>query len=146
MENTKLIRKIAWSFATRTGVDFRELLAEANLAYLEALQTYDPSKSKVSTHVWNCVNGSLKNYIAQEVKHLAMDIDEVELPVNAPSYFEKLSKEAQEIAEIVLSAPEDFIAMAQPEAKDKIKNILQNQGWDLKKIFRNMKELSVIYS
>lgn len=146
MENTKLIRKIAWNFATRTGVDFRELLAEANLAYLEALKTYDPSKSKVSTHIWNCVNGSLKNYIATEVKHLAVDIDEVDIPVSTPSYFEKLSKEAQEIAEIVLSAPEDFIAMAQPEAKEKIKNILQNQGWDLKKIFRNMKELSLIYS
>ena len=47
MEHINLIRKIAWSFSTSTGLEFEDLFQEAALAYCEALKTF-----KQEAHEW----------------------------------------------------------------------------------------------
>lgn len=65
MEN--MINRLAHSFANTTGIEFRELQAEANLAYCEALLTYKEGKgAKLSTWVYTCVKNALTNFAAKE--------------------------------------------------------------------------------
>ena len=66
MKDINLIRKIAWSFHKSTGLDWDDLFQEAALAYLEALQSYDKRKGKLSTHAWHCIVSRLKNYWKKE--------------------------------------------------------------------------------
>ena len=141
----RLLRKIAWSYSKKSRIDFEELLAEANLAYLEALRTYDESKGKVTTHVWTSVTGKLKTYIRDEVQHTCMPIDEIEKEYYSAPYFEKIGKDAQEIAELVLSNP-DYIYMDQFDAQVKIGQDLLQKGWNWTKICRSFKELTFIFA
>ena len=46
-----LIQKMVWSFHKTTGLDWEELYSEATLQFLEAIQTYNPEKGKLSTWV-----------------------------------------------------------------------------------------------
>ena len=47
-----LIRKAAWDrVAKNPNLEFDELVAWGNLAYCEALQTWDPDKGAFSTHL-----------------------------------------------------------------------------------------------
>jgi DNA-directed RNA polymerase specialized sigma24 family protein len=67
MEN--MINRLAHSFANTTGIEFKELQAEANLAYCEALLSYKEGKgAKVSTWVYTCVKNALTNFVAKEHK------------------------------------------------------------------------------
>ena len=66
MENINLIKKIANSFAVTTGLSYEDLFQEASLAYLEASRTYNPSRGKLSTHIWHCIHNHLKTYLKQE--------------------------------------------------------------------------------
>jgi hypothetical protein len=147
----KLLQKLAWKYARQAfnnelSIDFEELMAEANLAYLEALRTHDEEKGKVTTHIWNTVSGHLQNYIKEEMKHKHIDFSEVDVPKSSVPYFEKLSKEAQSVAKIVIDAPEDFIYMTKEDAKGKIIARLMNNGIDFKKIWRGIEDLTLIYS
>jgi RNA polymerase sigma factor (sigma-70 family) len=69
MENIDLIRKIAWYFHKRTGIDWDDLFQEAALIYLEKLEDYDPSKGKLSTYMWHVISSHLKNFIKRWNKY-----------------------------------------------------------------------------
>ena len=149
MEN--LIRKLAWTYVKKAfnqdlNIDFEELMAEANLAYLEALRTHDESKGKITTHIWNNVSGHLQNYLKEEMKHRHIDFSELDIPKTSVPYFEKLSKEAQSVAKIVLDTPDAFVAMTKEDAIGKVLSDMMNKGLDFKKICRGIKELTLIYS
>ena len=149
MEN--LIRKLAWQYARQAfnsgiNLDFEELQAEANLAYLEALRNYDESKGRVTTYVWHTVSGRLKTYLKEEYAHHLMPLDEEELPQSAPSYLDKLSEDAQAIAKIIVNSPNELFAMTSAEAKMKIFVKMLNDKYPLQKIINGFKELSNIYA
>lgn len=144
-----LIRKIAWKYANQAfnqnlNIDFEELFAEANLAYLEAFRTYDESKSKITTHIWNTVSGHLNDYIRDELKHSHIDISEIEKAESDAPYFEKLSKDAHEIADFILS---DFkyVYMDRFDAQVTIGQDLLKKGWSWTKICKGFKDLTLIY-
>ena len=148
MEN--LIRKLAWKYARQAfnnelAVDFEELMAEANLAYLEALRTHDEEKGKVTTHIWNTVSGHLQNYLKEELKHKHLDFSEVDIPKSSVPYFEKLSKEAQQIASLALSNPR-YVCMDKEEAQLSIIAELLNNGWQWSKIYLGLKNLKTVFN
>lgn len=148
MENSLLLRKIAMSFSQTTGLEFDDLFQEASLAYLEALRTHDPSRGKITTHLWHCVHNRLKNYLRDYKKYATVSINDVQVNevVHEIPLFENLSETAFEVAKVVLTAPEEFVCLTQEEAKKKLKHALLGEGWSMKKILTGMKELSVIYS
>jgi hypothetical protein len=82
-----LIRKIAWSFYNSTGIEWQELFSEASLAYCEALQSYNPERGKITTHLWNCMKSQLLNFIKQENKYRSplCPLNGTEV-INSPSY------------------------------------------------------------
>ena len=161
MEN--LIRKLAWTYAKKAfnqdlNIDFEELMAEANLAYLEALRTHDESKGKVSTWIWTCVEGALKNYIRKEhsfhtFERLNVNPDEFHEFYHASNgwdYLNLLTKEAQDIAKIIISTPNDvvcdLVCMTQEDAQVKIVQDLLDKGWSWSKIYLGFKNLKTVFS
>jgi hypothetical protein len=137
MENKKLIAKLAWTYSQKSSIEFNEMLSEANLAYLEALQSYDPSKAKISTHVWNHVSGRLKDYIKAEYKHKETRMDDVETDI-AESYseniFESFTTEAMEVVRIIIDSPWDLLCLDKKQAQKTIKEKLKSKGWDKNQI------------
>jgi RNA polymerase sigma factor (sigma-70 family) len=148
MENELLIRKIAWSFSTSTGLEFDDLFQEASLAYLEALKTYDPDKGRITTHLWHCVHNQLKNYLKLQNKEKVLSIEDVEIgkTVNNIPFWEELNSEAQEIAEVVLDSPKDFLNVPADEAQIQLTKIMLQKGWNWIKICSGIKNLRAIYA
>lgn len=155
IENVRLIKKIANSFSYTTNVEYDDLFQEASLAYLEALKTYDPTRGKITTHMWTCIHNHLKNYIEEEEKSkckkhngelYSIEELEVNIPVACVPFWENLNKEAQEIASIVLSSQKEFIALPPDEAQIQIVKTMLNKGWDWAKIYLGIKNLKLTFT
>jgi len=82
-QHINLIRKIAWSFHHSTDIDWQELFSEASLAYCDALQSYNPAKGKVTTHLWNCMKSRLISFMKEEEKYHSPL-----LPLNGTEFYE----------------------------------------------------------
>ena len=151
MENENLIRKIAWSFNRSTGIEFDDLFQEAYIAYVKAMESYNPKKGKISTHVWFCISSHLKNYIKEEKKQtdfcVSMEGTDVkhEPDIQPKPFWEKLNKEAIVITNIIISAPKLFMDIPTKTIESKITGILLSKGWGMKKIKQGLQNLSSIY-
>ena len=144
IENINLIRKIAWSFHTSTGIELEELCSEATLAYLESLKTYDPTRGKITTYAWWYIHSHLKNYLKIKAKHIhTPSVDDVyaDRPVANVPFWESLSQEAQQIVDLVLTTPRAFVCLTSEEAQQRVTNILTRKGWNVEKIQNGLTEL-----
>jgi len=157
--NIGLIRKIAWSFHNSTGEDWNDLFQEASLAYCEALQKYNPKKGKITTYMWWCISSHLVNYLHLQYRqngHIECieDLRAVDRPVESVSLFGSLSKEAKEIANMVLSSPEALDGLSPQLIKNNIIRILLKQKrwsrftkkWATFKIKARFRELKIAVS
>lgn len=148
MENENLLKKLAWSFSTSTGVEFDDLFQEAYIAYHEAMKSFDPKKAKLSTYVWHCVSSHLKNYVRLEKPYLEMEPLETPEVLNKPglsvtNFFDALSFEAQQIAKIMFERS-GFYTFAEPKIREKkIRQTMIRRGWDEKKIRVGLHDLQV---
>ena len=148
MKNINLIRKIAWSFHRTTGYDWDDLFQEASLAYCEALKTYDPKKSKLSTYMWWCISSHLKTFVKGQCKKTDF-IDSIEdvyadKPVANTSFLDSLGREARDIADVILSSPAEFDALDPRKALKKVVNKLRGKHWSAQKITRGVNELKLV--
>ena len=144
MENTNLIRKIAWSFAKTSHVEYAELFAEASLAYCEAEVKYNPAKgTSFSTFAFLYIRTKLIEYIRQEKKqkHLSTDVENVyaflseNLKTNTPEFeTTNFSKDIKEVIQVILQAPTDFVNLKPRMARGKLRKTLFALGWGQKKI------------
>jgi DNA-directed RNA polymerase specialized sigma subunit len=64
-----MIKKISWSFYKKTGIEYEEIEAQANLIFCESLNSYDSSIASFSTYLYSCLNNSLNNYIKNYKKY-----------------------------------------------------------------------------
>ena len=147
IKNINLIRKIAWSFHTTTGIELEELCAEATLAYLESLKKYDPSRGKITTYAWWYIHSHLKNYLKINAKHThTPSIDDVyaDRPVRSVPFWESLSQDAQQIVDLVLTTPRAFVCLTTEEAQQRVTNILTCHGWTVEKIQEGLTELTTV--
>ena len=151
MKDLNLIRKIAWSFHTTTGLNIDDLIQEASLAYLDGLSRYDPSKGIISTYIWTHMRNQLTTYVKKEMAYNHPLCDITELKINSlpktenELFWENLTNEAREIADIVLQSPKPYVK-SRVVANERIKHILQSRGWDMKKIKIGLSNLKLAYS
>ena len=106
MENINLIRKIAWSFHNTTGVEWDDLFQEAALAYYEGLSKYKSKEGKISTFMWHVISSRVLDFLRKEKKNIVFSepVEDIFVTTTAyqPSFFEELTKDAQEIAKMIL--------------------------------------------
>src|SRR5690606_19382427 len=124
-----IVRKVVWSYARSTGLDFDELCSEAYLAYLEAIPSYDPARGKKSTFIWNVVRNHINNLLKMKkevpVDKEAIDIlmkernelDPEQIVLAKESWkelFESLSPDAKMICLLVLNDGEVYLNTDKP--------------------------------
>lgn len=164
MEDLNLLRKIAWSFHKSTGLDWNDLFQESYLAYRYALKHYDPkSNVKISTFIWIHVKNQLNSYYQKELQFLdplkkAYRRDrKAHESISAWVYLddtynesnfelECLSADAQKIADIVLNTAKKFIKLSLPQTKQRLINILTNQGWSEERIQNGIRDIMLACS
>jgi RNA polymerase sigma factor (sigma-70 family) len=145
MEN--LLKKLARSYNQTTGLDYEDLFQEANVAYIEALRTHDPSRGALTTHVWYCVSNRLKNYIKKEQEEIGtVPIEECNQIVSITPFWEKLSKDAQFVTESILCSPRRFLKLNKIHAQIIVISALIENGWDEKRIGNTIVELMKEFS
>jgi len=64
----KMIKMFVFKTYLKSGIDYDELDAQANLLFCEALNDYDQKKSKFSTYLYIYLQNGLKNYVYNEKK------------------------------------------------------------------------------
>ena len=150
--NIGLIQKIAWSFHNSTGENWDDLFQEASLAYLQALENYNPSKGKITTYMWYCVSSHLVNYLrkdSHQAGHVSCieDMTVMDRPVESTSLFESLGEDATEIVNMILDYSTVFDNLSAPVAQSNITRIFfQRKNWVLGRIKTAIQELKLVFA
>lgn len=147
LENIDLVLKIAWKYKKVSKESIDDLFQEGYLSLIKAKETYDPHKGKFSTHAWHCVSSDIKDYLKlvenqKKRYNLVEDFSAMQIEEPQSDFFERLPEEAMEIAKLVLNAPKSFVVRTQMEAKERVQNILSEQGWPMEKIFFGLQQLN----
>jgi RNA polymerase sigma factor (sigma-70 family) len=152
-----IVRKVVWSYARSTGLDFDEMCSEAYLAYLEAAPSYDPARGKKSTFIWNVVRNHINNLLKAK-KEIPIDKEAMETLLEGreeldperliiaeecwEELFNSLSPEAKMICLLVLNDGEIYLNTDKPrEARGIIARELKARGWGENKIWATFREI-----
>ena len=153
-----IVRKVVWSYARSTGLDFDELFSEAYLAYLEAAPSYDPARGKKSTFIWNVVRNHINSLLKLKTKkEVPMDKEAIDMLIKERDeldpeqivlakerwreLFESLSPDAKMIF-LLLNSGEVYINTDKPrEARGVIARELKARGWSENKIWATFREI-----
>lgn len=163
-EHTALIQIIAAKYA-KMGLDYDDIVSEGNLAYVNAVNTHDPSRGPFKTHLRTCIENSAKNYIAN-VNYQKREMPRVSIKEDMSSgqspdplstlifkeVIENLSDEAREVVDIVLDCPSDLVAiMKQKQSgacrinKTGLVPLLRSRGWGFNTIGQVFNELKTAF-
>lgn len=163
MEN--MINKLAASFNATTGIDFKELKSEANLAYCEALLSYQEDKgTQLSTWTYRCVKNALINFCKKEQKHQRVnnidfyldsaDADETPyivpdaLLVTDPEPWEVMQQQFQGIArkvvDVVLEL--DHYSGTGKDMRGQVVEDLRAEGLSWPKVWGGIREVKMVLS
>lgn len=151
-----IVRKVVWSYTRSTGMDFDELCSEAYLAYLEAAPSYDPSRGKKTTFIWNVVRNHINNLLKIK-KEIPIDKEAMETLIEGreeldperviiaeecwEELFNSLSPEAKMIC-LLVNNGEVYVNTDKPrEARGIIARELKARGWGENKIWATFREL-----
>lgn len=150
MKNLNLIRKLAWKFTKRTGLNYQELFSEATVAYCEAILDYEPDKNcKLTTFAYTCMNNHLINFSKKEQRRQERVKQESEWPDHIyggqeeeVSFFDLIEDwpdDAKYVAEMILESPERYLGQT-PNFKrqhfstirrqGRVRKDLKTKGWD----------------
>ena len=136
-----LLKRLAWSFHSTTGIEWWELYEAALDAYYNALQSYDQKKGTVySTWLWRHVNQSLINFTKREKRHPKYHPALLE---EQSSFRERLSQDAEAIVSIMMQNPQHFTSIGRKAALEECSIILQKHGWKMPRIWAAVKDLKL---
>lgn len=113
-----MVFKAAWTFHWKTGFDWEDLCAQANLIYCDALDTWDPNgKAHFKTWLYRRLNQYLLNYVTIPYKREPIINPEVTMPskedieskVDLACRIDKMSDKAQKVIWTIFNTPLDLI-------------------------------------
>ena len=149
MKDLNLIRKVAWSFHKNTGIEFEELFSEAALAYVEALQTYNPHKAKHSTWMVHNMRNHLITFCAKEKKQTHETLqnfagrENQERDYSFREMLNGLPQDMRLICKIIFDAPEEILAESAKAARGNLVNKLREQQWSWPRIWKSIRNMKV---
>jgi DNA-directed RNA polymerase specialized sigma subunit len=132
-----------------SAVSFDDLVCVANLAFVEAFQSWDQTLSKFNTHLYNTLNIKLRNYIKKEKKRFYREIcadsfifDKTEFKQTYDHYDRSsLTDHAKEIIKIVLDPSEKVENSYNKISKESIYNHLRKDGWRDSEILKGFRSI-----
>jgi len=150
MKDLNLIRKVAWSFAKSTGQEFDELFSEATLSYMEALQSYNPEKAKLSTWAVKIMTNHLITFCAkQEIythfSELFEDViagqDDIESEYLFKEWILGLPQDLRLICKIIFDAPEEILDKSPKASRGKLVKKLRSLKWSWPRIWDGIRSM-----
>jgi hypothetical protein len=149
----KLIYKAAWKRTKVTGQDFHDLVGEGNLAYCEALETWDPEKGAFSTHLTWKLKERFKRAISfnkyEELDTFPEIIGPGD-PFTACAFkrgLETLGSDAKEIINTIFTSSGELCDMTINSIRVTKKNIFRyyrTKKWGRNKITHAMNEIKIM--
>jgi DNA-directed RNA polymerase specialized sigma subunit len=147
------IRKIAWNFQKQNPtINWEDLFQEAAIAFLESQKTYDSEKgTKPITWAWIQMKHQLQNHTNNEYEQQKLKNYPTQPETASPSFFKeenlgRLSREAQQVCQLILIFPSEYAKMVPKQARGKIVQVLRQQGWKWKVIWNVFRELKIAFS
>ena len=152
-----LLRKLAWKYNKTTGKEYDELFSEATVGYTLAIQSFDPSKGvPLINWIARCATFRMNNYLRSQKNVEVTFFDEfMEESIPAPDtfsarenmeeLFQKMSKEAREVCEIILTSPIEFGSLSGKVARGELQRLLRSKGWKHNQIWDAYKELKALF-
>ena len=157
-EYEKCLQKLVWKWVDRSRFDFAELLSEANMGFLNAVDTFDPDKACFHTHLYTTVNGRLKNYCYKQKDRgcelsecLPADIANPEQEYSFKTMLDGLGKEAKEMVDVALNCPAEMLDLIKGMTSHKQQNVclrkchltkfFRAKGWTYPKIWKTFNEI-----
>ena len=154
----KMLDKMAWFYCDHRKRDFEDYQAAANLAYVKAYRTFDPTKGALlSTWVWHKARGELQKYRSKMAKQYANEkqISTKREPIRKHRHLydqvmSELSEDALLVLQLVAEAPGEMMkffryAKRNPKrARVEIRKRLRENGWPTAKmvdVFEEIKEV-----
>ena len=111
-----MLNKHAWGVAKQYGMEFDDCKRECNAIFLHALKSFNASLSGFSTHLTNCLKTRLINFTKASMDSHTVPIDTVSAsaliksqPDNFLNKVKELSKEAQELVDLIVHGPAELI-------------------------------------
>jgi len=147
----KCIYSLVHTWVKKSPFSFDELLSEANLGFLRAVETYDLTKAGFPTHLYITVNGRLSHFVCKK-KVVEDELDEWlpgkgDNPEQALVFKElvhNLSTEAREVVEVVLNTPREMIELVRDMTsgrqgkmhlyRSNVTKFYRKRGWSYNKI------------
>lgn len=157
-----LIRHLVWSFHRTTGLEWEELFGEAQLAYCQALRSYDNAHGKkLTSWAYTCIVNHLKTYIQKQNGSHTISLDALlsnkdfqnresdgEAPIPEVLYdyemeqitdlFGAMGPKARTVCDLIFESPDMF----EENTVMKLQGILRDLGWkwiDIWAAFKNIR-------
>jgi len=150
-----LIRKAVWDRVNGHGLEFDDLMGWGNIAYCEALRTYDPEKGAFSTHLTNWLKYELGRAVqaAYGYRNNTTGLDEANQVPDAHNperefafglAMASLRPEARQVVDMVINTPLEFCDLTKRSVKitmGGIRSYLKSMGWGHRQIERAFTEV-----
>lgn len=157
-KHENLLRKICHQFRN-SGIEFEDLMGIGNEVYILTLKEFEESrKIKFTTVLYSYVKNTIineiqrnkrrKNEIENEnIDHFSDSID-IEKRIIFMNGLNRLSKEAQEVVQMVLTSPSDILENAGISHPRKMRGCvrkkLKEQKWPERKIWKIFREIKEV--
>ena len=119
VNNLGLARKVAHTYAKRSGLDFSDLQGEAFVGLVKAADKFDPSKGTFSSFAYTWIRASVAAFLLDNARTVKLSgtrtgrklfhglarvrarLEAQELPVNVETIAAELKADADEVAELL---------------------------------------------
>jgi len=157
-----LIFTITWKFQARNGGEIDDLIGQANLLFILALDEYDETRqAQLSTWLWIYINKGLRNYTRKERRHTLISIDDEDRNINPQilnsfsilELLDELEQDTLLIIQLFFETPNEIIQGILDDGKQmkhmrgymrrRLRNRLKQMGWTIRRIteaFERIKE------
>jgi len=150
-----IIRNRAWSFTRHTGLEYEDLIGEANLRFCIAARTYNPTLGSFTTHLYHVITNGLIKYTKQmnewnekttrlpqedpnETDSIRWEfITQPPNPLWFHDFLSQISKESQAVLYVLFNKPQAVLGLIGSESPRAIRAAiscwLQKQGVSFRK-------------
>jgi len=162
----KLIFKVSWEIKASHGGEINDLIGQANLLFIYALDEYDETESGLSTWLRRYIRAGLKNYIRSEQRHksrhVQISIDSIDVNLQVFDSFslmellDEMGEDALTIVQLLFETPNDILLTALKSGKRmnhmksymrrRLRNRLRQWGWTACRITKTFGEMRKVIS
>lgn len=156
-----LIFETTWKYWRIHGGDIDDLIGQANLSFIRAVDSHDGSRSKLTTWIGVCIQQDLRNYMVNEYKQthpISIDDENFNLDIRASNnsfsvmeLLDEMEKDALTILQLFLETPKEIIMDILEEGKQmnhiqghlrgRLRNRCRQMGWTIERIKKSFNEI-----